>query len=309
MFFFMNVVQADTVTCNDKKYFSDNGCQVCQNWGEAETTTTSIAIPKQDLLWENTLEGINQNFYETSQTAPEIKTNIGIPPIVWDQKGLTWGVSVVWKDLDGLNIFSLDAGANITIKSIDLTTVSLTQIKPVTEPYFMLKIPISYYELKMGTFKESAKKTINYCIAYTPKKSALLNTATTPENKTVTTTNIPKNNDSWTPSSITTNTNSMGDPDITIPPQNKTVTTTNVSRSNDSWAPSASITTETSIDADIPSYTPKHENIRFNSAGEDTAVAGATRVPTGPAENIIILATILLSVLIFPKLNHFLFQK
>lgn|GEM_PF-2979610 len=115
---------------------------------------------------------------------------------MWDQKGLTWGVSVVWKDLDGLNIFSLDAGANITIKSIDLTTVSLTQIKPVTEPYFMLKIPISYYELKMGTFKESAKKTINYCIAYTPKKSALLNTATTPENKTVTTTNIPKNNDS-----------------------------------------------------------------------------------------------------------------
>ncbi len=40
--------------------------------------------------WENELDGINQNFYETSQGIAEIKTNIGTAPNPWDETGLEW---------------------------------------------------------------------------------------------------------------------------------------------------------------------------------------------------------------------------
>mgnify|MGYP003442927145 FL=1 len=47
--------------------------------------------PKEVVLeWENDLAGINQNFYETSQSIAEIKTNIGTAPNPWDETGLEW---------------------------------------------------------------------------------------------------------------------------------------------------------------------------------------------------------------------------
>ena len=42
------------------------------------------------------------------QSPAEIKTNIATAPATWD-KLVLWGTDVVWKDLDGLNMFSLDA--------------------------------------------------------------------------------------------------------------------------------------------------------------------------------------------------------
>ncbi len=105
---------------------------------------------------------------------------MGTAPASWDETGLDWGTDVVWKDLDGLNMYSLDAGKTITVKTIqNATTIPLTSIKKdVTKPYLMVKIPISYYELKMGTFNESEKKTVNYCVGYMPKKVAGSTTST-----------------------------------------------------------------------------------------------------------------------------------
>ena len=82
----ISLSHADVVECTSQKYFSDNQCQVCQDGGDATSTDTSITLPKQDLSWENTLDGINQNFYETSQSPAEIKTNIATAPATWDEK-------------------------------------------------------------------------------------------------------------------------------------------------------------------------------------------------------------------------------
>lgn len=278
----------DTVACADKKYFSDNECQVCQDGGEVETTATSITLTKQELSWENELDGINQNFYETSQNPAELKTNIATPPTTWDEKGLTWGSDVVWKDLDGLNMFSLDAGKKITIKTIaDKTSVALTNAKQVTDPYFVVKVPISYYELKMGTFKESEKKTVNYCISYTPKKP----TTTTPPATTTPTTTTPK---TTTPTTTTT-------PKTVTPPVTETPELNSAPEElevKDKETPEKPVE-ETSEDDDIPSYNAKPVKT-LNSAGSDP-----TRVEAGPAENmLIVIATLLLAVLLFPKVNR-----
>lgn len=77
-------------------------------------------------------------------------------------------------------MYSLDAGKTIQIKTIKAdTSITLTSPKQPTDPYLVVKTPISYYELKMGTFKESEKKTKNYCVSYTPKKVAGTNSTTT----------------------------------------------------------------------------------------------------------------------------------
>ena len=154
----LNSVSAQSVTtptlepveCSTEKIFSDNTCQVCFTGGEATPDTKGILLPLGDVPWENALDGINQNFYQTGQTKAEIKTNIGTPAATWDEKGLTWAKDVIWKDLDGLQMFSLDAAKTINIKSIEKDTLlPLTAMKQVENPFVVIKIPISYYELKM----------------------------------------------------------------------------------------------------------------------------------------------------------------
>lgn len=162
-----------TVDCSSKTYFSENQCDICYDGGEVTPESDGVKLNEIDLSWENTLAEINQNFYETSQNIAEIKTNIGTAPNPWDETGLEWTTDVVWKDLDGLNMYSLDAGKTINMKTVKPNTkIPLTSPKQPTTPYLVAKIPISYYELKMGTFKESEKKTTNYCVSYTPKKTS-----------------------------------------------------------------------------------------------------------------------------------------
>jgi hypothetical protein len=204
----MNCSQAQTaaqstpaVECSSKTYFSDNQCEVCYDGGEVTPDINGVKLKEVVLEWENDLAGINQNFYETSQSIAEIKTNIGTAPNPWDETGLEWWSDIVWKDLDGLNMYSLDAGKTIQIKTIKAdTSITLTSPKQPTAPYFVVKTPISYYELKMGTFKESEKKTKNYCVSYTPKKVA----GTTTTSSSNSTTNSSVSNSS----STTWNTNS-----------------------------------------------------------------------------------------------------
>lgn len=82
-------------------------------------------------------------------------------------------------------MYSLDAGKTIQIKTIKAdTSITLTSPKQPTAPYFVVKTPISYYELKMGTFKESEKKTKNYCVSYTPKKAAVTTTTSSSNSTT-----------------------------------------------------------------------------------------------------------------------------
>ncbi len=320
---------ADTVECSSQKYFTDNQCQVCQTAGDAATTDTSITLTKQDLSWENTLDGINQNFYETSQSSAEIKTNIATAPTTWDEKGLTWGTDVVWKDLDGLNMFSLDAGKTLTIKTIaDKTSVALTSPKQVTDAYFVVKVPISYYELKMGTFKESEKKTVNYCVSYTPKKSTTTTTTnTSTTTNTTTTSTTPKTTTTTTPTTTTATptttkptTTSTTTPSTTTPTSTSTTTPTKTTDDtatpdlNSAGTPPIDASTDTTAETtdttaskdttseDIPAYNAKP---KLNSAGSDP-----TKVATGPAENMaIIIAALLLAVMLFPKLNKVLEGK
>lgn len=78
------------VECSSKTYFTDNKCDICQDGGEITTNSTTAIINAQELTWENSLTGINQNFYKSGQPSPEIKTNIGSPSVTWDQAGLDW---------------------------------------------------------------------------------------------------------------------------------------------------------------------------------------------------------------------------
>mgnify|MGYP000196206664 FL=1 len=319
------VVQAQTATeepltpaeCSAEKYFSDNQCQVCYTANEeAKSDTKGFLLPASDIPWENTLDGINQNFYKSSQSVPEIKTNLGTAPATWDEKGLTWSTDVVWKDLDGLEMFSLDAGKTINIKSIEKDTLlPVNSIKDATSPYLVLKLPISYYELKMGTFKESAKKTTNYCISYTTKKvagtttstnTATTNTNTTTSNNTTTSTNPTTQN-------TTTNTNTATASNTNTTTNNTTTNTisNNTSTTNSDTADTSTVATEDTADAttttindEIPSYDAK---VALNSAGTDPTASEASKIQTGPAENMLVLmAAILLSLALFPKINTLL---
>lgn len=280
--------------CSAEKYFSDNQCQVCYTaTEEAKSDTKGFLLPAADIPWENELDGINQNFYKSSQSVPEIKTNLGTAPATWDEKGLTWSTDVVWKDLDGLEMFSLDAGKTIKIKSIEKDTLlPVNSIKDATSPYLVLKLPISYYELKMGTFKESEKKTSNYCISYKTKKVA---STTTTQNNTANTNNTTNN---------TTNTNTN-----TATTNNTTNTNTNTTTSTTNNTTTESTTTEEETDTinitdEIPSYNAK---VSLNSAGTDPTASEASKIQTGPAENMLVLmAAILLSLGLFPKINALL---
>lgn len=78
------------VECSSKPYFSDNQCDVCYEGGEVTPDTNGVKLKTVTLEWENDLDGINQNFYETSQSIAEIKTNIGTAPNPWDETGLEW---------------------------------------------------------------------------------------------------------------------------------------------------------------------------------------------------------------------------
>lgn len=327
------VVQAQTATeepltpaeCSAEKFFSDNQCQVCYTANEeAKSDTKGFLLPASDIPWENTLDGINQNFYESSQSVPEIKTNLGTSPATWDEKGLTWSTDVVWKDLDGLEMFSLDAGKTINIKSIEKDTLlPVNSIKDVTSPYLVLKLPISYYELKMGTFKESAKKTTNYCVSYKTKKVAgtttTQSTTTNTTNTTTTNTNTNSSNSNTTTSnnssSNTQNATNTTTASNTNTASNNTTTNTNTASNNTSTTNSdtgdTNTTTEdtadtatTTINDEIPSYDAK---VALNSAGTDPTASEASKIQTGPAENMLVLmAAILLSLALFPKMNTFL---
>jgi len=73
------------VECSSQTYFKDNQCQVCYDGGEITPDSKGVKLNQQDMSWENTLTGINQNFYETSQSLAEIKTNIGTVTTPWDE--------------------------------------------------------------------------------------------------------------------------------------------------------------------------------------------------------------------------------
>lgn len=80
---------------------------------------------------------------------------------------------MVWKDIDDVKFFSLATEQKIVLKSIeDKTEIPVTDIKTVTAPHLVVKIPITYAEVKTGSFNESAPKTTNYCVSYTPKVTA-----------------------------------------------------------------------------------------------------------------------------------------
>jgi len=316
------VVQAQTATeepltaaeCSAEKYFSDNQCQVCYTANEeAKSDTKGFLLPASDIPWENTLDGINQNFYKSSQSVPEIKTNLGTAPATWDEKGLTWSTDVVWKDLDGLEMFSLDAGKTINIKSIEKDTLlPVNSIKDATSPYLVLKLPISYYELKMGTFKESAKKTTNYCISYTTKKvagtttstnTATTNTNTTASNNTTTSTN-PTTQNTTTNTNTTTASNTTTNNTTTNTTSNNTSTTNSDTADTNTTTEDTADTSTTTINDEIPSYDAK---VTLNSAGTDPTASEASKIQTGPAENMLVLmAAILLSLALFPKVNTLL---
>lgn len=291
--------------CSTEKYFSDNQCQVCYTaTEEAKSDTKGFLLPAADIPWENELDGINQNFYKSSQSVPEIKTNLGTAPATWDEKGLTWSTDVVWKDLDGLEMFSLDAGKTIKIKSIEKDTLlPVNSIKDATSPYLVLKLPISYYELKMGTFKESEKKTTNYCISYKTKKVA--STTTTQNNTTNTNTNTTTTNNTTTQNTTTNNNNTAPNNTTTANANtNTTTSTTNNTTTPDTTAEETTDISTTNITDEIPSYDAK---VTLNSAGTDPLASEATHVATGPAENMLVLmAAILLSLALFPKINALL---
>jgi hypothetical protein len=281
-------VDPTIVECSSQAYFADNQCQVCYDGGEITPDTKGVKLNEQDMSWENTLSGINQNFYETSQSIAEIKTNIGTPITPWDETGLEWGPDVIWKDNDGLNYFTLVAGNTIKIKTIkDATEVALTSPKQPANPYFVVKVPISYYELKMGTFNESEKKTKTYCVGYKPKKVAGTTTTQTPNTQTT------------TPSTTTT-------PTTSNPPLEKS---TNPEQSTETVIPEKlverdpeEILAEDTTEEEIPVYNAK---VSLNSAGTDPTASEASRIQTGPAENMLVLiAALLLSMVCLPKINR-----
>jgi hypothetical protein len=59
-------------------------------------------------------------------------------------------------------------------------------------------------------------------------------------------------------------------------------------------------TTEAS-DNEIPSYDAK---VTLNSAGQDPLASEASHIATGPAENLLFIAALLISMLMFPKMNQ-----
>lgn len=168
-------------------------------------------------------------------------------------------------------------------------SIPLTSPKQPTSPHFVVKIPISYYELKMGTFKESEKKTKNYCVSYTPKKVA----GTTTDNTTSTTTN------STTTTTPTTSTTTD---------KNTTSETTNNKTVIDvpEEEPKTNTNTTTTSNEEIPSYDAK---VTLNSAGQDPLASEASRIATGPAENLLFIAALLVSALMFPKMNQIFNQE
>jgi hypothetical protein len=298
------------VECSSKTYFSDNQCEICYEGGEITPETSGLKLKEVVMEWENDLNGINQNFYETSQDIAEIKTNIGTPSNPWDEKGLEWGTDVVWKDVDGLNMYSLDAGKTIQIKTIKAdTNITLTSPKQPADPHFVVKIPISYYELKMGTFKESEKKTKNYCVSYTPKKGA----GTTASSSTGSSSSTASNTNSSSNTASSGNTNNSTNTTTSASSTSNTSSTTTSSGTNNSTVtdvPEANTgttntntenTTTEKIDNEIPSYDAK---VTLNSAGTDPLASEASHVATGPAENLLLIAAILLSILMFPKMNQ-----
>lgn len=292
------------VECSSKTYFSDNQCEVCYEGGEVTPDTNGVKLKEVILEWENDLDGVNQNFYETSQNIAEIKTNIGTAPNPWDETGLEWGTSIKWTDNDGLNIYSLDAGKTIQIKTIKAdTNITLTSPKQPADPHFVVKIPISYYELKMGTFKESEKKTKNYCVSYTPKKGA--GTNATNSNTAGTTSNTNASSSGTASSNTTSSNTSATNSSTTTNSSSNTSTTSGTNNSTVTDAPEADTgttnTTTEKIDNEIPSYDAK---VTLNSAGTDPLASEASHVATGPAENLLFIAAILLSVLMFPKMNQ-----
>lgn len=195
-------------------------------------------------------------------------------------------------------MFSLDAGKKITVKTIaDKTSVPLTGVKEVTDPYFVVKIPISYYELKMGTFKESEKKTVNYCVSYKPKKP----TTTTPATTTPTPATTPATTPTTPPKVETPKTTTPVTPPKTVTPP--TPETTELNSAEDAPVTEKVVDDANTGDEGIPSYNAKPVQT-LNSADTDP-----TRVAAGPAENMfIVIAALLVATLLFPKLNR-VFEK
>lgn len=139
------------VECSSQTYFTENECGICQDGGEVTTDAKGAIVNAQEFSWENSLTGKNQNFYKSGQPVAEIKTNIGTASTAWDQMGLDWGTDIIFTKVDIQNIFSLEAGKTVKIKTIaDKTNIPITSIKNTANAYLMLKIPISYYELAMG---------------------------------------------------------------------------------------------------------------------------------------------------------------
>lgn len=63
----------------------------------------------------------------------------------------------------------------------------------------------------------------------------------------------------------------------------------------------ADTTITEAMNEEIPSYDAK---VTLNSAGADPLASEASHIATGPAENLLFIAAILLSVLMFPKMNQ-----
>jgi len=208
-------------------------------------------------------------------------------------------------------MYTVGTGTNLDIRKITKDTkISLENIKLNTNNYFLLKMPFKYKEIKSGTFDESETKTTNYCVSYAPKKVA--GTTTTPATTTptakppVTTPTTPTTNP-------TTNTTTPTTPTTTTPPQTTPVTTPKpatetpetIESTPKNEIPEKLIARdpkemEKETSEEIPTYNAK---VSLDAAPADPNIVAATHVETGPEDMVIIVAALLLSVLLYPKLN------
>lgn len=163
------------------------------------------------------------------------------------------------------------------------TKVSISNTTAGTDP-ILIKIPIKYHEIATGSFSESSEKTSNFCVSYTPQKVA--GSATAPSTNTA-------------PPPASSNTPAAPAPKTTAPAPSTAPKTT-------APLPSAPAdeneeTSATNIDDEIPTYNAK---VTYNSAPANRTAVAATRVPAGPVGNMfILLAAIMLSVLLYPKIG------
>ncbi len=194
-------------------------------------------------------------------------------------------------------LYNLTFSAN-NLNSGNTATTPAANTAPPTNPTAPINTPPAA-SASTPTPNTSTPPTTNTTPPTTPVAPIPKPTPTTVP-PTNTTTNIPATNTTTPPPTNTTNTVSTNTttttntPSTTIPPATATTQTNNTVTNTQTTTP-PSLTTNNTIQS---STSP---NIRLNSAADPTTIA-ASKVPTGPAENMMLFLTALfLSALIYWK--------